>query len=137
MQTNFQAFFDACGPSCDDPSSTAYIDVLAVNFCDSPQRTSCRDVAQAAMTEISATSAAFGNRSVYITSWGVRTSEEPKNLIDAMSSTDVFFSSPNTPVKRVYWYGGNKAVANLKFPADASGTRSLGDLWKETCVALN
>jgi hypothetical protein len=137
VMTDFQRFFGACQPNCLNENDVSNIDILAVSvFCD-PNNESCETKATNALKAIKRVSAEYGNKTVYITSWGVLDSTVSSKLKKAMEATSSFFAE-GSPVERVYWYGGSEANAtNLALSTSKGSNSSLGELWTSTCRELS
>lgn len=133
-------FFHACGPSCRDPASPAYIDVIAVNAFCGPWNSAplyCRGGANFIVEEVRGVFQSY-NLPVYITNWSRLYTSSPEDQVDAMNAIDAFFVS-NSPVERVYWFGatdyGGGSTNNFLTTTLDNG-RTLGEVWKEKCEAL-
>jgi len=144
--TYLSAFWQSCGPACSDPSSPAYIDVVAVNaFCGSwnlPSGTTegCRGGAAFVVSSLPST--LRGGRPVYVTNWSYLGSSTAAEQLAALDAIDALFA-PLSPVERVYWFGardyGGGTSNNLLTDAVTSGERAgttLGELWAAKCAAL-
>ena len=149
---NLQEFFVACGPACFDPDDPAYIDIIAINAsCSNGDYNGvswagqCPSDANFAYNEALATSKAFGNLPVYITSWSrLETWGNPLKQLEAIEAIDAFFPSTNSNnriVQRVYWLGAtvrnnlSGGSSNVLTTVLNDGT-SLGEHWRSKCDSL-
>jgi hypothetical protein len=137
IRAQMEKFFNACQPDCLDTNSTAYVDILAVNVFCNPDQENCNTTVTEATGALHALSSAFNSRPVYVTNWGVLDSQVSSKLQSTMEATPGFFAS-GSPVERVYWYGGNSTdSSNLMLQAVQGQPLSLGDVWEQTCTAIN
>ena len=141
IKTNVDAFFDSCGASCRDPNSPAYIDIIAVNAFCGPWNGAplyCRGGADFITAEVQKVTAVY-NLPAYITNWSKLRTSSTDDQVDAIEAIDGFFVS-GSPIERVYWFGatdyGGGSANNFLTNTIADG-RSLGQLWKAKCDALN
>jgi len=138
-------FWRVCGEACSDPSSPAYIDIVAVNpFCGAwnlPVGTAegCRG---GAAYVVDGLRGSLRGRPIHVTNWGYLGSATAEAQLAAMDATDAFFA-PGSPVERVYWFGardyGGGTTTNFLTDVVESGDRAgrtLGELWVERCSSL-
>lgn len=138
-------FWSTCGEPCSDPTSPAYIDIVAVNpFCgawNDPVGTAagCRNGAEFIVNELRGS---LLDRPVHVTNWGYLGSSTTEAQLAAMDATDAFFAA-DSPVERVYWFGakdyGGGTTRNMLADTVETGERAgrtLGNLWREKCDSL-
>jgi hypothetical protein len=137
VKNQFSEFFDACRPSCDKKDDDSYVDLLALRvFCD-PDKEFCDKKVEEVTGVLMDLSASFDARPVHITGWGVLKTNATSKLLEAMKATDGFFEN-GSPIKRVYWWGGGATDStNLELQTDDGQDKTLGDVWVDTCKALN
>lgn len=137
IQHHMKLFMDSCGPRCSNKSDHAYIDVIAVNAFLGNDNTfaNARGSASWVLGQVTETSAAFNDRPVYITNWAWIGSEssldKQKKAIDVI---DAFFPTPDSVIKRVYWFGATDvAGAGHNFLSE----NNLGEVWRTKCATLS
>jgi len=146
IKSNIQAFFDACGSACSDQSDPAYIDVIAINgFCgpwnfEGVGSTGCRGGAEFLYGEAVSTAKAFNTLPVYFTNWSRLQTHSPDDQVNAMEAVDAFFPTPDSVVKRVYWFGakdyGGGAETSGYLTNTLSDGRTLGQVWHSKCDSI-
>merc|ERR1719491_1390214 len=139
-------FFRACGPSCSDPNSPAYIDIIAVNAVCRPSdtvnpenpRQGCRNAANYFVDETNSLMQS-GRLAVYITNWSRLNAKNAYDQLAAMEVTDTFFRS-GSRIQRVYWLGAidNGIGTEYSFLTQQIGNGSragqtLGQVWRQEC----
>lgn len=140
-----EEFWAVCGDACHDPSSPAYIDIVAVNpFCgawNEPIGTAegCRGGAEFVVDQLRDY---LRGRPIHVTNWGYLGGDTTEAQLAAMDATDAFFAA-DSPVERVYWFGardyGGGTTRNFLSDVVESGERAgstLGELWAERCSSL-
>ena len=140
--TNVQAFFNACGAPCDDPSSPAYVDIIAINaFCGPWNGDDCSAGVSFIVNE-ALQAMGFRDRPVYITNWSYLSSNSTAEQVLAIASVDGFFVE-DSPIERVYWFGaqdfGGGTTNNHLTSAvvlEGGEETTLGALWKAECDLL-
>jgi Glycosyl hydrolase catalytic core len=134
-------FFNACGGPCNDPSSDAYIDVIAINaFCGPWNNGDCHVGAEWVVNQLWESQAATQiTRPVYIINWSYLQTFNPQDQIVAIDAIDSFFVA-NSPVERVYWFGaldfGGESGNNYLTTVTADG-ETLGQKWRAKCDSLH
>ncbi len=140
IPNNVGAFFEACGAPCVDPTSPAYIDVVAINaFCGPWNGGNCDAAVAFVVDEVRKIEE---HLPVYITNWSYLSSESAQDQVAALESSDGFFGD-GSPVERVYWFGAqdfgggtsNNFLSNTVTGRDGE-TTTLGSLWKAECDGL-
>jgi hypothetical protein len=146
--TYLNTFYTACGPSCHDPQSPAYININAINaFVGSwndPGIDGCRDGAKFITNEVINYNDknSDGSRPWYITNWSRLGTYNTIEQVDAMNVIDEFFVS-GSPVQRIYWfgatdYGGNSGnnFLTTQVTTTSGDTKTLGQIWEAKCKTL-
>ena len=142
IPNNVRAFFEACGAPCVDPTSPAYIDIIAINsFCGPWNGGNCDAAVAFIVGEIGKVVEDW-DVPVYITNWSYLSSDSVQDQVVALESIDGFFVD-GSPVERVYWFGAqdfgggttNNFLTNTVTGSDGEVT-TLGALWKAKCDGL-
>ena len=136
---NLDTFYAACGPGCRDPSSSAYINVNAVNAFVGPWNKAgiegCRDAASFMTGELKAYPDGLP---WFITNWSRLGTSNIDEQADAMKVLNLFFAA-GSRIQRIYWFGatdyGGASSNNFLTKVTSSGL-TLGQVWKANCDAL-
>jgi hypothetical protein len=145
---NINTFYMACGPTCHDPKSPAYINANAVNAFVGPWNrpgiNGCRDSADFITNEVKNYNInnIVGSRPWYVTNWSRLGTFNIYDQVDAMNVILQFFLT-GSPIQRIYWfgatdYGGNSGNNTLTTPLITSNgsSISLGQIWAANCKLL-
>jgi hypothetical protein len=140
IKERIDTFFSNCGTACRDPSSPAYVDIVAVNaFCGpwNGPPDYCRGGAAFILQEVEKVFDDY-KLPVYITNWSRLQTSSPDDQVDAIEAVDAFFAG-NSPIERVYWFGATDfggGSANNFLTSELQDGTTLGEIWKEKCDTL-